>query len=85
MRVGPALDQLPSLSTATARSTWSSSTPTSASYTEYLSWALTLSRAGTLIIVDNVVRDGKITDAASTDANVQGVRRFNEALSRDRA
>ena len=30
------------------------------------------------------MRDGKITDAASTDANVQGIRRFNEALSRDR-
>lgn len=53
-------------------------------YAEYLSWAITLSRAGALIIADNVVRDGKITDAASTDANVQGIRRFNDALARER-
>jgi predicted O-methyltransferase YrrM len=30
------------------------------------------------------VRDGKITDAASTDANVQGIRRFNDALAKER-
>ena len=53
-------------------------------YTEYLSWAIALSRVGTLIIADNVVREGKIVDAASTDANVQGIRRFNEALAKER-
>lgn len=50
-------------------------------YTDYLTWSLKLSRRGTLIIADNVVRDGKVIDAASDDALVQGVRRFNEALA----
>jgi predicted O-methyltransferase YrrM len=51
------------------------------SYTEYLEWSLKLSRPGTMIVADNVVRAGKISDAASTDPLVQGVRRFNEALA----
>jgi predicted O-methyltransferase YrrM len=47
---------------------------------EYFEWALKLSRAGTLIIVDNVVRDGAVIDADSTDPSVEGVRRFVELL-----
>src|ERR1700730_8371019 len=47
----------------------------------YFEWALKLSRPGTLIIVDNVVRDGAVIDADSTDPSVQGVRRFVELLS----
>ena len=52
-----------------------------AGYPEYLKWALKLSRPGTLIIADNVVRDGKVTDAKSPDPNIQGVRRFTEMVS----
>ncbi len=48
---------------------------------EYFAWALKLSRRGTLIIVDNVVRNGAVIDAASGDPSVQGVRRFNELLA----
>jgi predicted O-methyltransferase YrrM len=47
----------------------------------YFTWALKLSRRGTVIIVDNVVRKGAVTDADSTDSSVQGVRRFNELLA----
>lgn len=47
---------------------------------EYLSWALKLSRKGSLIIADNVVRDGAVIEANSTDPKVQGVRHFNEML-----
>jgi predicted O-methyltransferase YrrM len=47
----------------------------------YFEWALKLSRPGTLIIVDNVVRDGAVIDAESTDPSVQGVRRFIELLA----
>jgi predicted O-methyltransferase YrrM len=47
----------------------------------YFEWALKLSRAGTLIIVDNVVRDGAVIDAESSDPSVQGVRRFIELLA----
>jgi predicted O-methyltransferase YrrM len=48
---------------------------------EYFTWALKLSRQGSVIIVDNVVRNGAIIDAASDDPRVQGVRRFNEQLA----
>lgn len=47
---------------------------------EYFTRALELSRPGSVIVVDNVVRQGRVLDAASDDANVQGVRRFNERL-----
>jgi len=40
----------------------------------YFNWALKLSRRGSLIIIDNVVRDGRITDESSKDPNVVGVR-----------
>jgi caffeoyl-CoA O-methyltransferase len=48
---------------------------------EYFSWALKLTRRGSLIITDNVVRKGAVIDANSTDENVQGIRRFNVALA----
>ncbi|HVO97759.1 MAG TPA: O-methyltransferase [Bryobacteraceae bacterium] len=54
------------------------------SYREYLQWAVKLSRPGSLIIADNVVRSGAVADPASTDVNVQGIRRFNEALAAER-
>ena len=47
----------------------------------YFDWALKLSHPGTLIVVDNVVRDGAVIDAESTDESVQGVRRFIESLA----
>jgi predicted O-methyltransferase YrrM len=46
----------------------------------YFEWSLKLSRPGTLIVVDNVVRKGAVVDADSTDPSVQGVRRFIESL-----
>jgi predicted O-methyltransferase YrrM len=48
---------------------------------DYFEWALKLSRRGSLILVDNVVRNGAVIDVVSTDPNVQGVRRFNELLA----
>jgi predicted O-methyltransferase YrrM len=50
-------------------------------YPGYLEWALKLSRPGTLIIADNVVRDGAVIDAANPDPAVQGVRRMNEIIA----
>jgi predicted O-methyltransferase YrrM len=52
-------------------------------YPEYLGWCIKLSRRGTMIVADNVVRSGAVVDAASRDADVQGVRRFLELLSID--
>jgi predicted O-methyltransferase YrrM len=48
---------------------------------QYLEWALRLSRPGTLIVADNVVRDGEVADADSNDPRVQGVRRFYELVA----
>ena len=50
-------------------------------YPGYLEFALKLTRSGGLIVADNVVRQGAILDAGSPDAAVQGIRRFNAALS----
>lgn len=52
-------------------------------YTEYFEWALKLSRPGTLIVADNVIREGKILDQNSTDEKVKGVRRFNAMLAKN--
>ncbi len=51
------------------------------SYAEYLEWALRLSRLGTVIVADNVIRRGAVTDPASADPRVQGIRRFYARLA----
>jgi predicted O-methyltransferase YrrM len=48
---------------------------------EYFRWALSLSRPGSIIIADNVIRAGELVNGASTDERVQGMRRFIEMLS----
>lgn len=48
---------------------------------EYFAWALRLSRRGSLIICDNVVRQGAVVDPEGTDPAVRGVRRFFEAVA----
>ena len=50
-------------------------------YPDYLKWALALSRPGTVIIADNVVRDGRVADAADPGLDIQGIRRFHEMLA----
>ncbi len=50
-------------------------------YTAYLEWALKLTRPGSLVIADNVIRNGAVVDSNSLDVNVQGVRDFNAALA----
>src|SRR3954470_4451462 len=80
LRVGPAIEALPELEgpfdlifiDADKRSN-----------PEYLEEALRLSRPGTLIVGDNVVRGGAILDAESADASAHGVRRFLEMLRDD--
>ncbi|HJZ48506.1 MAG TPA: O-methyltransferase [Roseiflexaceae bacterium] len=82
LRLGRAIDTLPQLAAEAQR-------PfdlvfidaDKASTKEYFDWALKLTRRGSLIIVDNVVRGGAVTDADSADASVQGVRRFVAALA----
>jgi predicted O-methyltransferase YrrM len=84
LRLGPALDTLPQLASAGV-------SPfdlvfidaDKRSYSEYLSWAIRLARSGTLIVADNVVRQGAIIDASSDNGGVIGVRRFNAAVAAD--
>jgi predicted O-methyltransferase YrrM len=48
---------------------------------EYLDWSLKLSRPGTIIVADNVVRDGKVIEPDNPDDNIQGVRRMTEMMA----
>ena len=52
-----------------------------AGYPDYLGWSLRLSRPGTLLVADNVVRKGKVVEAGSNDPDVRGVRRFTELVA----
>lgn len=49
----------------------------------YFDWAVKLSRPGSIVVVDNVVRDGKLIDESTADPNVQGVRRLHDMLETD--
>jgi predicted O-methyltransferase YrrM len=51
---------------------------------EYFSWAVRLSRPGSLIVVDNVVRAGAIVDPGHGDPRIRGTRRFYEAMAAER-
>jgi predicted O-methyltransferase YrrM len=50
---------------------------------EYLTWSLKLSRPGTVLVIDNVVRDGGLIDPSGTRPEVVGVRRLHELLASD--
>ncbi|HEX2659682.1 MAG TPA: O-methyltransferase, partial [Polyangia bacterium] len=47
---------------------------------DYFQWALKLARVGSVIVVDNVIRDGAVIDAANREPAVEGVRRLNQML-----
>ena len=82
VRLGAALDTLPELETERVGPfDLTFIDADKRSNAEYFDWALRLSRRGSLIIVDNVVREGKVLDAASDDASVQGVRRLVTRMS----
>lgn len=50
-------------------------------YPDYLHKVIDLSHPGTIIVADNVVRDGEVAHAESTDEYVRGIQRFNEAVA----
>jgi len=54
------------------------------SMSEYFDWSLKLARPGSVIIADNVIREGGVLDANSSDVDIQGVRRFNERLAAEK-
>jgi predicted O-methyltransferase YrrM len=49
----------------------------------YLHWALKLTHPGSLLVFDNVVRDGEILEAESSDPAVEGTRRLHERLAEE--
>ncbi|MER0126016.1 O-methyltransferase [Franconibacter daqui] len=82
IRVGPAADTLPGLA-ALAPFDLIFIDADKPNNPLYLEWALKYSRSGTLIIGDNVVRDGEVTNPESPDERVQGVRKFIKMLGQD--
>ncbi len=81
VRVGQAIDTLPGLA-AEAPFDLIFIDADKEGTPSYFQWAVRLSRRGSLIIVDNVVREGAVLDADG-DANVQGMRRFFELAATD--
>ena len=82
IRVGRALDLLPLIETEDAGPfDFIFIDADKPPYAEYFEWALKLSRPGTIIVADNVIREGKILDNSHPDEKVQGVQRFNKMLS----
>ncbi len=51
------------------------------SYPVYLDYAVRLTHPGSLILADNVIRDGKVTQIAENDKLVQGIQEFNKKLA----
>ena len=85
IRLGPALDTLPQLvSEGHGPFDLIFIDADKPGYADYLKWSLKLSRPGTLIVADNVVRKGAVADPGSQDENVQGIRKFNEVLAAEK-
>lgn len=85
VRVGKAIESLPILA-AQEREPFDfvfidADKPSNADYFE---WAIKLSRRGTIIVVDNVVRDGSVADAQSDDDGVKGARRVLEMMGKEK-
>jgi predicted O-methyltransferase YrrM len=78
IRVGAALDTLPTLS---GPFDFVFIDADKANLANYVRAAIDLSRPGTTIVVDNVVRQGAVADATSTDRNVQGAREMFAVLA----
>jgi predicted O-methyltransferase YrrM len=82
VRVGPALDQLPQLEADAAGPFDLTFIDADKVHTpDYFAWALQHSRPGSLIIADNVIRDGRLTDFADDDPPIVAQRRFHEQLA----
>jgi predicted O-methyltransferase YrrM len=82
IRVGPALDTLPLLA-AEKRGPFDFIFVDADKRNNpgYFEWALKLSRPGTVILVDNTVRDGAVADLKNTDPDLEGIRRMHEQIA----
>lgn len=80
LRLGKAIDTLPALE-AEGPFDFIFIDADKPSTPDYFEWSLRLSRPGTVIVVDNVIREGGIIEKDSTDRSNQSVRRFHEMLA----
>jgi predicted O-methyltransferase YrrM len=84
LRVGPAADSLRDLiGAATAPFDLIFLDANKSGYVEYLDLAMQLSRPGTLILADNVIRHGLVMDAHPADPNDEGAKAYNDAIASD--
>jgi predicted O-methyltransferase YrrM len=84
IRIGPAADALRQLSAdAEPPFDFVFIDADKTGYPEYLRLTLPLHRKGSMIVADNVVREGAVADAESTDADVRAVRDFHDLISKD--
>jgi predicted O-methyltransferase YrrM len=82
VRVGPALDQLPQLEADEAGPFDLTFIDADKVHTpDYFAWALEHSRPGSLIVADNVIRDGHLADPDDDDPAIVAQRRFHEQLA----
>jgi predicted O-methyltransferase YrrM len=82
IRLGPALDTLPKLAEEGEGPFDLTFIDADKERTvEYFRWAIELSHPGSVVIVDNVIRNGSVADAATADTDVKGIRRFLELLA----
>lgn len=81
IRVGKAIDLLPELAKQNMVFDMIFIDADKPPYAEYFEWALKLSHPGTLIIADNVIREGKVLEENPDDDRVAGVHRFNKLLA----
>ncbi len=81
IRVGPAIETLPVLAAEQHVFDLVFIDADKESTPAYLEWALKMVRVGSLIVIDNVVRDGAVADPHSPDGRVQGIRRGLELLA----
>ncbi len=82
LRIGSALDTLPSLAEEkTEAFDLTFIDADKKSIPEYFAWALKLSHPGSVIIIDNVVRNGAILNANSDDPDIQGTRRMADIIA----
>ena len=84
VRVGPALDSLAAMhAEGIAPFDFIFIDADKRTYPNYLDWALKFAHPGTVIVVDNLVRDGLVVDPACDDPDVEGMRQFAEKVARE--
>ena len=82
LRLGPALETLPQIAAeGLGPFDFIFIDADKPAYPEYFEWAMNLSKRGSLIIADNIVRKGAVIEPNHEDPRVHGVRRFNELVA----